>query len=202
MTLVTVIPGSFTASGLPSLGVKGFADTFTRPDAASLGDTEGMPRRSWSVWTQSGTFAHGVTNGEGYAYRSDTAGHTLATVDAEAADGTLELTMGTRGASAQHGAVFRATDIGNYYRLVDAQGAEYRLQRFIGGAVTLLGAAAGVTPAAGDVLRIVLDGPSIAVHINGVQRITASDTHNQVATRHGFYNNAQGSTIRDISFTV
>lgn len=202
MALITVIPGTFTTPGLPSLGVLGFTDTFTRPDAASLGSTEGMPKRPWQVWTQSGTSAHGVIGNAGYAYRSDTNGHTVATADAMAADGALEVTQGAMGTAAQYGPVVRATDVNNYIRVVNAQGAEYRLQKFVAGSLTLLGAATGVTPKPGDVVRIELAGASIKVFINGIQRITATEPHNQAATRHGFYNNTPGSTIRDVKFTA
>lgn len=204
MTLLMRIPGAYTDPTLPVLGGDDawFVDTFTRPDAATLGSTEGSTPRPWSAWTQSGTPVTGVTGGEGFAYRAEGAGHTLAIVDATTPDGTLTLTMGTSATGAQVGPVFRATDVVNYYRLVNAQGVEYRLQKFVGGAVTLLGTATGVTPATGDVIQVVLNGPSITVRINGVQAITASDTHNQAATRHGFYNNVQGSTIRDVRFAA
>lgn len=204
MTLLFKIPGAFADPTLPVFGAEDawFTDTFTRPDANTLGSTEGPNPRPWSVWTQSGTPVAGVSGGEGFAYRADAAGHTLATVDATTTDGTLELTMGTSATGAQVGPVFRAVDIGNYFRIVNAQGAEYRLQRFNSGALTRLDSGFGVTPAAGDVIRIVLNGPSITVHINGTQVGQFTDTGHQAATRHGFYNNVQGSTIRDVKFTA
>lgn len=202
MALVTVIPGIFTTPGLPTLGVRGFVDTFTRPDATSLGSTEGMPKRPWQVWVTSGTPVQGVADNAGYIYRVEGASHTLATADAMASDGVLEVTQGAMGTGAQYGPVVRATDANNYIRVVNAQGAEYRLQKFVAGSLTLLGAATGVTPKPGDVVRIELAGTSITVFINGIQRITATDAHNVAATRHGFYNNTQGSTIRDVKFTA
>lgn len=202
MALVTVIPGIFTTPGLPTLGLKGFSDAFTRPDAATLGVVEGFPRRPWAVWVQSGTAIHGIAGGEGYAYR-DTPGHTLATVDAEAADGTLEVTMGTVAAGAQAGPLFRAVDDSNYIRLVHAQSSsEYRLQKFEGGTLTRLDEGFAVAAAEGDRVRIILDGPSITVIVNDVQVGQFTDATHQDATRHGFYNNTQGSTIRDVKFTA
>lgn len=203
MTLLFKIPGAFADPTLPVFGAEDawFTDTFTRPDANTLGSTEGATPRPWSVWVQSGTHVAGVAGGEGFAYRADAAGHTLATVDATTADGTLEITAGTLGAGATTGPAFRASSIGDFYRFVNFQGVDYRLHKFAGGALTLLGTAT-VNPASGDKISIVLAGNSIKISVNGIQHISVSDAHNAAATRHGFYNNTQGSTIRDVKFTA
>lgn len=112
------------------------------------------------------------------------------------------MTQGTAASGAQFGPVFRATDVNNYFRVVNAQGVEYRLQRFVSGASTVLGVASGVKPAIGDLIEVTQSGSSITVYVNGMAKVTASDTHNMNATRHGFYNNVQGSTIRDVAFTA
>lgn len=200
MALVTVIPGAFTTPGLPTLGIKGFADTFTRPDATTLGSTEGMPSRPWRTWVQSGTAANGITNNQAYAYRSDAAGHTLATVDAETPDGTLTVTMGT-GAGATVGPAFRVSDADNFYRLVNFQGVDYRLHKFVAGSLTRLDSGLGVIPAPGDVINIELSGAAIRVTINGTEVGLFNDSEHSEVTRHGFYNNTQGSTIEDVAFT-
>lgn len=202
MALVTVIPGTFTTPGLPTLGIKGFADTFTRPDATVLGSTEGMPTRPWENWSSTGSVLQGITGNAGYICSSSGAGHGLAGVDAATGDGTLEVTQGASATNAQNGPAFRITSITDYWRVVNAQGVEYRLQKFVGGTVTTVSAASGVTPAPGDVIRVVLNGSSITVFINGTQRMQTTDAHNATATRHGFYNNVTGSTIRDIKFTA
>lgn len=202
MALVTVIPGTFAAPGLPTLGIKGFTDTFTRPDAATLGSTEGLPSRAWQAWVTSGTPASGITNNEAYLYRVEGASHALATVNAETPDGTLTVTMGTAATNAQFGPVFRAVDARNYWRLVNAQGAEYRLQKFVGGTLTRLDSGFGVTPAQGDVIDIEMSGSAIRVTINAAEVGLFTDAEHSEATRHGFYNNTQGSTIRDVTFTA
>lgn len=199
MALVTVIPGTFTTPGLPTLGIKGFTDTFTRPDANTLGSTEGMPSKPWAT-DGYGTNVTGIQDNEGFAY-PESAGHMLATVDAEASDGTFNVTMGSAPAAATVGPAFRATDLGNFYRFVNFQGVNYRLHKFVDTSLTLLGAAT-VTPAPGDEIEIVLSGSSIRVSVNGVEHINVTDAHNEAATRHGFYNNVEGSTFRDVKFTA
>lgn len=203
MTLVTVIPGTFTASGLPDLGIKGFTDTFTRPDSTSIGATEGMPSRTWSVSVQSGASAHGVRDTEGYAARESGAGHCVASVDAQASDGTYEVTMGSNPAAAQLAAAFRVTNVDNWLALVDVQGTAYWLRKMVNGSTATIYQVPDIIPAPGDNLRVELDGPSIICYVNDQQVATATDSHNVDATRHGFYTNGdtQG-TIRDVKFTA
>lgn len=203
MALVTVIPGTFTAPGLPTLGVKGFTDTFTRPDNTSLGLTEGMPSRPWSVWIQASTPVHGIANNSGYVARADGTGFAAATVDAQASNGTLEVTMGDMTSGVQMGAAFRGTSITEYWRFGCNGTSYYRLSKYVGGANTHLQSTTGITPAIGDVLKVVLNGPSITCYVNGAQVIQVTDTDHQGLTRHGFFNNSTAaSTIRDVKFTA
>ena len=200
MTLQIVVPGIFTAPGLPDLDIKGFTDTFDRPDSTDIGYTE-KPARRWQTDAGSSDTVTGVRNNEGYAAQTKLSGHCLVFADARLSDGQLTVTMGNTAAAAQHGAIFRAASINDYWRLVNAQNVEYRLQKFIGGSVTVMGTGS-TKPAPGDKLRIVLDGPTITCYINGVQQMQVTDSHNQNLTTHGFYNNNDTTnTIRDISFT-
>lgn len=203
MALVTVIPGTFTAPGLPTLGVKGFTDTFTRPDNTSIGITEGMPSRPWYAWVQSSTATTGIVNNEAYAARADGSGHIVAAVEAESADGTLEATMGNTAAAAQCGVAFRSSDVVNGWRFVDVQGSYYRLSKYVAGTNTHYGQSTGITPTAGDRIKVVLDGPSISCYVNDVLVTQRTDTDLQGLTMHGFYNNNDSTNrIRDIKFTA
>lgn len=203
MALVTVIPGTFTNPGLPTLGIKGFTDTFTRVNNTSIGVTEGMPVRPWSVSVQSGTSLHGIRNNEGYAARSTGSGHCVASVDAQASDGTFEVTLGSNPAAAQLAAAFRVTNVDNWLALVDVQGTAYWLRKMVNGSTATIYQVPDIIPAPGDNLRVELDGPSIICYVNDQQVATATDSHNVDATRHGFYTNGDTQvTVRDVKFTA
>lgn len=202
MALVTVIPGIFTAPGLPTLGVNGFQDTFTRPDANILGSTEGMSSMPWVTWSYTGT-VQGISGNEAYVAGSDVNGHVVAAADGKSPDGTLDLTMGSFAATAQQGVVFRGDSIDNYWRFARNATAYYRLSKFVGGANTHIEQTTDITPAPGDRLRVVLDGPSITCYVNDQQVIQHNDTDLQGLTRHGFYNNnTDANTFRGVKFTA
>ena len=202
MTLQIVIPGTFTAPGLPDLGTLGFSDTFSRPNSTQLGFTE-SPRRPW-VQLPGTSYLESIAAGQAGISRATGAGHAAIGVDAGTADGALEATISTIGVtSAQQGLMFRGTDVNNFWRLSRASVAHYELRKHVGGAVTTLHTTTGITPTEGDVLRVVLDGPSISCFINGQHIHDASDDFNVDATVHGFYNNATTDNRFDnISFTA
>ena len=201
MTLQIVVPGIFTAPGLPDLDIKGFKDTFDRPDSTDIGYTE-KPARRWQTDAGSSGTITGIRNNEAYAAQDDLSGHCLVFADSRLSDGQLTVTMGNTAAAAQHGAIFRVESINEYWRFINAQNAEYRLQRFNGGASTTMGTGT-VKPSPGDVLRIVLDGPTITCFVNGAQQVQVTDTHLQAMTKHGFYNNNDTTnTIREIAFSI
>lgn len=202
MALVTVIPGTFTTPGLPTLGIRGFRDTFTRPNATTLGGTEGMPRRPWTTWTTTGEFQAGIRDGDGYAANVGGAGHCVTTADALAADGTFEFTMGEYSAG-QFGAVFRAASFGNYWRFLSVDGVLYRLHKFVGNTGTTIQSLSGLVPAPGDRIRIELDGPSITVYVNDAEAVQHDDTDHMDATRFGWYNNnTTANTVREVAMTA
>lgn len=197
MTIQFRIPGNFTAPNLPELGLLGYTDTFTRPDAETLGSTED-PARPWIVWPSS-TIA-GVEANAAYAARTGTLGPTLATADAGTADGTVTVTLGAI-VSNQIGVTFRASAFSDYYRFTEVNGSSWRLEKITGGSTTVVENASGITPTVGDRMSVILDGPSITCQVNGVTVITTTDAHNQDVTRHGFYNSGP-ATNRVTAVTV
>lgn len=199
MTVQFRIPGHFTAPNLPDLGLLGFTDTFTRPDAASLGATED-PARPWIIWPSA--TVGGVANYEGYAARSGSPGPTAATADAGTGDGTISVTLGAI-VENQSGVVFRASSLNDYYRYTQVQGASWRLERVAGGTTTVIETVSAATPTPGAVMSVILDGDSIICQVNGSTVITHADSHNATATRHGFYNSGSATqTVRDVTFTA
>ena len=201
MVLQIVVPGTFTASGLPDLGLLGFEDTFNRPDAEVLGSTE-TPRRLWATNSTQPTEG-GVLGGEAYVRTTTTATQCVATADGRSADGVLECTLGNFGAG-QAGVAFRVSSTTNAFRLCSIDGAAYRLSRVASGVTTTLWQSSGVTPTIGDVLKVTMDGPLIEVYVNGANLFDIEDAHNQTVTRHGFWNNTTttANRIRDISFVA
>ncbi|UQN30648.1 hypothetical protein [Brachybacterium kimchii] len=201
MTLQIVVPGVFTAAGLPDLGLLGFTDTFERADTTTLGWTE-KPRRAWQVQSTQSTEA-GIIGGEAYTRTTSGTTHSVATADAHTADGTFEVTLGAF-AAGQFGPAFRVSSHTSAFRLCSIDGALYRLNRVDGSTTTALWNSSGITPTTGDRLKVVLDGASITVYVNGTKATQVTDSFNQMVTRHGFWNNTAttANRIRDIAFTV
>lgn len=203
MALQIVIPGTFTTPGLPDLGKLGFSDTFSRPNADTLGYTE-EPRRPWGALPGSSPSVQVIRAGQAGIAQESGSGHCTVGADAGTPDGTLECTISTIGvASSQQGLMFRGTSYNSFWRFARNSIAQYELRKHVDGAVTTLHVTTGITPSEGDVLRVVLDGPSISCFINGQHIHDASDDFNVDATIHGFYNNATTDNRFDnVSFTA
>lgn len=200
MALVTVIPGTFTTPGLPTLGVLGFTDTFERPDADTMGHTEGMPRLPWHVWGTTEAVSR-IEGGEARFGRLS-AGPCVAVADAKSADVTVEATLGQIDGS-QSGVAFRVAAVGDFWSLRQV-GSEYRLYVLTANTATLAASSATVTPAPGDVLRVITSGPSIECAVNGTTVISHSATEHADATYCGFYTSAyaENCSFRDIKVTA
>lgn len=205
MALQIVIPGTFTAPGLPDLGMLGFVDTFSRGNSTtSMGYTE-TPRREWTYGQPGEGVVSGIRAGQAYVARSTGVGFATATVDAEAADGTLEGTIGRHinTSGAQLGLAFRHASTNDMWRFVKVQEAFYRLAKVVGGATTNVANSEGITPAEGDRLRVVLSGPSITCYVNGQLAVQTTDTFNAAVTWHGIVNNnTTDNTMDNVSFTA
>lgn len=201
MAIVTVIPSTFTAPGLPTLGVLGFTDTFTRPDADELGHTEGMPRLPWKLWGNSDMEAR-IRNGEAEFARL-TAGPCVAVADAKTPDVDIECTLGAINGS-QSGVAFRAVSHAAYWSLRQVSGSHYALYLTESGNNNAVQTSNAVIPAAGDRLRVVASGESIECFVNGQSIITHTSAQNADATHHGLYtSNGIGlNSWRDVKVTA
>lgn len=199
MTLVTIIPGTFTAPGLPTLGVLGFTDTFTRPDADTLGHTEGLPRLPWQVWGSSE--AEGRIRDGAAEFGRLEAGPCVAVANAKASDVTIECTLGVTNGS-QSGVAIRATSFANHWSL-RAVGSVYRLYRVVNNSASQVLQSDAVAPAPGDVLRVVTSGQSITCYANDTLLFTHESEDLMDATHHGLYtsNNLGLNSWRDIKVT-
>lgn len=198
MTLQIVVPGTFTAPGLPDLGILGFTDTFARADSDALGGTE-KPKRPWLIWSAQPA-VQAIVNQEAMVARSGTAGPCAAVADARTADGTVEVTLGFI-SGGQSGIVFRGASDGNYMRFAQ-NGGLYRLYKMVGNSATALGDTTGIVPAVGDVISVDFHGDQIDCYVNGAKRLTVTDSTHADATYCGFYNaGTTVNTIRDIAAT-
>lgn len=200
MAIVTVIPGTFTAAALPTLGVLGFTDTFERPDADTLGHTEGMPRLPWKIWASSE--AEGRIRSGAAEFARLAGGPAIAVVDAKASDATIECTLGATNGS-QSGVAIRATSSADYWSL-RAVGSAFRLYRTITNTASQVLDSTVVAPAPGTVLRVVTSGQSIACYADGTHLFTHDSTDLMEATHHGLYtsNDIGLNSWRDVKVTA
>lgn len=192
MTLQIVIPGEFTAPGLPDLGVRGFSDTFTRPNATTLGNTE-KPKRPWSLWPQGETVEGGVTGGNGYVRSTTTNARRFAFADAKISDGSIEATIAgidTAFSSNQVGVAARASSERYAWLFYAHSTTEFRLSSLINNTMTDVQVVTAVTPKAGDVLRLTVDGDQITGYVNGVARASTTSSQLQTNTLFGVYANS------------
>lgn len=191
MALVTIIPGVFTTPGLPTLGIAGFADTFARPDADTLGSTEGISARPWEIVDLSTSSSAWGTTGNGTATMktADFAGH-YAVADAHAADGTLTAALARYDDtdSGRFGLVARYGDTGNMVNLQWDSPSSPRptLYEAVDGTWTTLGTSS-LSIAEGMEFTITLDGSTVTVAQDGVTTITATASGTTGNTKCGMY---------------
>lgn len=203
MALVTVIPGTFTTPGLPTLGILGFRDTFTRPEANTLGSTEGMPVRPWTRFsTSSGTSTWGTTgNGTAKALTTGAGGH-YAVVDAGTMDGTLTVVLGPT-VVGRAGIALRSVSGAEYMNLewtAPSSPLPKLFERANGVSTTIGQSSISVAP--GMVFAITLAGDTITVTQDGVTTITATSVGAAEGTLFGMFSfAADGTEWASLEFT-
>jgi hypothetical protein len=160
------------------------ADTFDRADSSG---GLGTPSDGGSVWVQD-TSGGGVTFGisSNKAYDPfDNNGHLVASLEASAADVSVQVTLAAF--AGQMGLSARVSDANNFLNVRALAGTGYSLFKRVAGSSTQLGSTWAGTPADGDVVKLVMSGSSLEVFVNGVSRITATDSFNSTATKHGLW---------------
>lgn len=155
-------------------------DSFNRadnPDSLGTADTG----QAWipmnSKW--------GISNGTAIRTGSDSNSiQVIAVVDSGVSDGKVTVTNKVVSSpSKENRLVVRAQNSGNHIQ-VKAQADRYEIRKTVGGVMTSLGNYA-TTPANGDVVSAILNGPSIVVFLNGSRILSASDATFQTETKHG-----------------
>lgn len=151
------------------------ADSFNRADnASSLGTAE--TGQSYTV--NSGTA--GILSNQAYFASITTLA--IVTFSAPCADGTWTIAFPTVATNTR--ALARSSGATDHL-LVNAEAASYVVYRRVSGVVTGIGTIA-TTPANNDVITIRCAGSTITVYLNGVARVTVTETFNQTSLGFGW----------------
>ena len=170
-------------------GSSSITDSFTRANSTtSLGDTT-----TGQVWTAH-TGGWGISSNQGY--QSTPTNDAMATVESHSLSNctiSADITSGALGYLG--GLLFRYLNVNNCWvaRLNTNAGSNaLELYRRSGGTWTLVGSwsPAGLAASTTYALSVVLLGSSITVKLNGTTRITATNSQEADATRHGLYGHA------------
>lgn len=119
------------------------------------------------------------------AFISGATVHSIAYVESEA-DGTVQVTVSTSDSSdrvPRQGLLFRYSDDNNYLYLYYLNNL-LQCRKIVAGGNNLLFSVA-VSPADGDVLKVVLAGDQIEIWYNGSLQTTLTESFNQTAINHG-----------------
>lgn len=156
-----------------------FLDTFTR--SSNLNGSTANSGQTWVVvagaWQTSGTFAECTTN----------LALSMAYVEFSNTVQDMTLTWGPGAVPNTPGLAMRAVDINNYWQVYYASATtSIALQKRVAGVETTVGSYNSGQPGAGDTMRVTVDsGNNWTVYINGVSRITATDSALSTATKAG-----------------
>ena len=137
------------------------------------------------------------------AIASKRAGFTTAgtaTFEASLADVDVSASV-LAGSGSRGGVVFRAIDDANrwYASLEPTAGNVELWATQTGGTANVATVASGIVAGGVYTLRVVAVGSAIRVYVNGVSRITATNTLFQTATRVGIRSSPIGCTIANLS---
>jgi hypothetical protein len=174
-------------------------DNFNRADSSAALGTPSDGGSAWVSQFSGGGVGWGISGNKGYD-QYDAGGTGIATLDSSSADTTVQATLSAVGN--EIGLVARFSDTSNYLFIRARSSDGYTLFKRVAGSATSLGNYAG-TPANGDVLALVMSGSSLTVQVNGVSRITATDSFNNTATLHGLWAfNAYTTSARWDDFSI
>lgn len=169
------------------------SDSFNRADSAtSLGSTS--TGQTWTVIR--GTW--GITGNTAYpADGCPAPGY--AVIDSGNKDGTIAVTATVNPQDTR--IPFRVIDANNLY-WVERKGGNpgfYELDKIVNGVSSVL-ASSSIAPKDGDIIKIILSGPSINVYINGASTMSATDG-SITSSKHGIGTWCSGA-VRFNDFTI
>lgn len=171
------------------------ADDFNRADSTS---SLGTPSDGGSSWVAAaGTW--GINSNRGYLATSS-GGQETAYLESSVADVDVQVTLAVSGSD--YGVCARLTDASNNLIGIRSGASDYRIYKRVAGSFTQLGSTVAVTSANGDVMKFTANGSSLTLYQNGVSKVTATDSFNNTATKHGLRSNADTTTrFDDFSIT-
>jgi hypothetical protein len=167
-------------------------DTFNRVDSTtSLGNAD--TGQTWVtdsvVWGIESNAAKGISGSNDKAVYIES-GLSNCIVKAKLANAPITST-------AAHRLIFRWAATGSYL-FAQASATTYELWA----TWSKLGTATGVTPAAGDVIAVRMNGTQIVLNVNGTDVLTVTSATNQTATKHGFSAGVTDGRIKFDDFSV
>lgn len=190
---------SYAAAAFVAPGVN-IADDFNRTNTTSAIGSTSVGAKAWTQ--HSGTW--GISANRAYDSGATTAVH-LASVDAEENDVTVSAALWANGdgTSRYFGVAGRldATAANGYLVQVNVPGGVIELMKRTAGTNAALGASVAYTHANGDVLELVMSGTSLTVKINGVTKLTRTDSTYQTNTRHGIWTYTDQGRFDDFAIT-
>lgn len=154
------------------------SDTFDRSNNAS---SLGTPSDGGSAWVTSDTW--GIVGNA--AYNAGANSQSTAVLESSLSDVTIQVTMATVSGVGAGAISARWTDASNYLLVHIAPSSNVvALFKNVAGSFTLLGSIS-VVVSDGDVFSLICNGSTLTVKQNGITRITATDSFNLTATKHG-----------------
>lgn len=168
------------------------SDNFNRANGSI-----GTPSDGGSAWSVlSGVWEISANN----AFSNSIAAHTVASLEASTSDADVQATVVIKQNGC--GLAARIADNSNYLRMY-VQGADstMHLYKVVAGVHTLLTEDLAVTYAAGDVIKISCNGTSVKCYLNGVEKLSVTESAGLTNTQHGLYANTSAPTYDDFSIT-
>jgi hypothetical protein len=177
--------------------------TFTLPNSTtSMNDGGGLADDGGSGWFDlDAAFGHkmGISSNQGY---NPDGGTGRAGLESSEADAEVEVTFPTvanTGDGSVTGVLARITDRDNFIEWVAYFGNNHVLRKNVAGGLTNLDTDS-TAYANGDTFKITVSGTTIECRLNGTLIMSATDSFNQTATKHGV--TMQGTTGRFDDFSI
>ncbi len=198
-------PASVSRSATAVVFAPIVTDSFDRAATGSLGTTSDGTK----TWSSLGYARNYGSDNAAASFSGTTTTQGTNHVDIGVADFTVGATLiGTAtglgnpvdrtqlGASVDNGLVGRLVDVNNFWMARVTPGSPYAIQKKVSSTITTpTGGTSSVSPAPGDVVRLVFSGTTITLRVNGAQvaQVTG-DSALQTATKVGFWNNGLGAS--------
>jgi hypothetical protein len=161
------------------------SDSFNRANSTTtLGSTDSYNGGTAKVWTnQDTTGTWGINTNRAYV-QTDAQNRMITVVSSGISNGTVEADI-TWATGAYVGLNFRNTDLNNFFDIC-INSTSLVLRKYVSGSSTTLGTY-NFTAVNGTIYHIAatFNGSTITISLDGVQRITVTDSFNSTATLHG-----------------